>query len=120
VDLARRRQSWPDRPAACIRRSTRLRPTWKSCSSVAREFNGSDVDLGSEDVDGIATIGSRSYFSTGENFTTDGLSGKDEDTFTCEGSFAACDDESDFAEFFKGGLNGLSGNDVDAIEFVAP
>ena len=87
----------------------------------AMYFDGSDVGLasGGEDVDAMGLNGAgKIYLSTVGSFTTNGLSGADEDVFgftptslgsTTVGSF-------DAALFFDGSLFGLGLNDLYAID----
>jgi hypothetical protein len=94
--------------------------TTSSCTNVERVLNGSDINLGSEDVDGFAQVGGRTYLSTAENYSTSSgsISGKDEDVFECDSPAASCEDDDQLSHFFRGGLRGLSGNDVEAFEVV--
>ncbi|HET9667430.1 MAG TPA: multicopper oxidase domain-containing protein [Desertimonas sp.] len=81
-------------------------------------FEGSDVDLsaGPENVDGAAVVGANLYLSTTGNFTVTGLSGANEDVFTCNGgSRGAATTCTSFSLFFDGSANGITDN-LDAID----
>ncbi len=58
---------------------------YNTLGSWALYFDGSDVALSgnSEDVDGLAVSGGDIYLSTSGNFSTNDLSGADEDVFVC-------------------------------------
>lgn len=83
-------------------------------------FHGSDVGLttSGEDIDGVALdAGGNIYLSTRNSFGVAGLSGADEDVFSCNsptpGTTTAC---ASFSLVFDGSLLGLAGNDLFAIE----
>ena len=83
-------------------------------------FDGSDVALNneaSEDIDGAAVSGGNIYLSALGAFTVSGLSGDGDDIFVCNspvtGSATSC---ASFTLFFDGSANGLSANEIDAID----
>jgi len=85
-------------------------------------FDGSDVGLHAtgEDVDALDVAGDQIYLSTRGDFAVNGLSGFDEDVFVCTvyslGEVTACDYSSPL--FFDGSNWELTGNDVDAFNFL--
>ncbi len=90
-----------------------------ACGSLTLYFDGSDVALSgnSEDVDGLAVSGGGIYLSTIGNFSTNDLSGADEDIFVCNtpdiGTNTSC---SSFTLLFDGSAHGLAGNDIFAFD----
>ncbi len=90
-----------------------------ACGSLTLYFDGSDVALSgnSEDVDGLAVSGGDIYLSTSGNFSTNDLSGADEDVFLCNtpdtGTNTSC---SSFTLLFDGSAYGLGGNDIFAFD----
>jgi Tol biopolymer transport system component len=88
-------------------------------------FDGSDVGLAEtndEDLDALDVVGENLYLSTLGGFSVSGLSGVDEDVFVCAatsvGDVTAC--EYSPVLYFDGSTWGLTGNDVDALHFLAP
>jgi hypothetical protein len=83
-------------------------------------FDGSDVALTSrgEDVDGVALDADGNiYLSTVGNFSTNGVSGADDDVFVCQDPLTGSTTVCTFGPiFFDGSAYGLSGNDVYAID----
>ena len=87
-------------------------------------FDGSDVglaDSNNEDVDALdVTANGNIYLSTLGDFSVSGLAGADEDVFVCVptsiGPTTACSYSS--VLYFDGSTWGLSGNDVDAFNFL--
>ena len=87
-------------------------------------FDGSDVglaDTNNEDVDALdVTPNGRIYLSTLGDFAVNGVSGADEDVFVCvpasTGSTTICNYLPTL--YFDGSTWGLSGNDVDAFNFL--
>jgi hypothetical protein len=90
-----------------------------ACESLTPYFDGSDVGLSgnSEDVDGLAVSSGGIYLSTSGNFSTNDLSGADEDVFLCNtpgtGTNTSC---SFFTPLFDGSAYGLGGNDIFAFD----
>ncbi len=90
-----------------------------ACESLTLYFDGSDVALSGngEDVDGLAVNGGDIFLSTSGNFSTNGLSGADEDVFVCNtpdtGTNTSC---SSFTLLFDGSAYGLEGNDIFAFD----
>ncbi|MDX1523110.1 MAG: hypothetical protein R3264_15900, partial [Anaerolineae bacterium] len=87
-------------------------------------FDGSDVDLSTsdEDIDGLALAENGDlYFTTLGNFAVTGLSGQDEDLFSCTltapGSSTACQFATSL--YFDGSSFGLDSHDIDAVAFAA-
>ena len=86
--------------------------TWEMYS------DGSDIGLSSsgEDVSAMSIVDGDLYMSTWGNFSTNGLSGADEDVLICDGhqpgGSTSC---SSFAMFFDGSDHGLSGNEIHGI-----
>ena len=81
-------------------------------------FDGDDVGLqaGAENVDGAAVVGANVYLSTTGNFSVTGLSGANEDVFSCNGgSRGAATTCTSFSMFFDGSANGIT-DDLDAID----
>jgi hypothetical protein len=87
----------------------------------AMHFDGSDVSLNvnAEDIDGVG-IGANGdiYLSTVDAFAVPGLSGADEDVFSCTptslGNNTACTYSTTLA--FDGSAFGLAADDVDALD----
>jgi len=84
-------------------------------------FDGSDVALGGnrEDVDALAVTPSGGiYLSTTGGFAVPGISGADEDVFVFTPSSLGTATSGTYvaALFFDGGVLGLAGNDVTAID----
>jgi len=92
--------------------------------SWAIYFDGSDfglADSNNEDIDALdVTRNGNIYLSTLGDFAVNGLSGADEDVFVCVpssiGSVTACNYSPTL--YFDGSTWGLSGNDVDAFNFI--
>jgi hypothetical protein len=89
----------------------------------AMYFDGSDVGLAdnsNEDIDALDVMGNNIYLSTLGKFAVNGVSGADEDIFVCEaislGDATSCYYSSDL--YFDGSTWGLSGNNVDAFNFL--
>jgi hypothetical protein len=97
-----------------------------TAGSWAMYFDGSDVGLSNsadEDVDALDVTGNgRIYLSTVGNFAVSGVSGADEDVFTCvptsTGETTACSYLT--VLYFDGSVWGLASNDVDAFHYPAP
>jgi hypothetical protein len=89
-------------------------------------FDGSDVglaDSSNEDVDALdVTTDGTIYLSTLGDFVVSGVSGADEDIFVCvptsTGSVTGCSYSTRL--YFDGSTWGLSGNDVDAFNYLDP
>ena len=86
-------------------------------------FDGSDVglaDSSNEDVDALDVINGNIYLSTLGDFSVNGVLGADEDVLICSptslGSVTACNYSSSL--YFDGSTWGLTGNDVDAFNFL--
>jgi len=84
----------------------------------ARYFDGSDVGLSNEDVDGLALDAAGNiYLSTVFTVLETALPYEDEDVFVCDapttGGNTTC---TSFTPFFDGSLYGLSSNDLFAID----
>jgi hypothetical protein len=84
----------------------------------ARYFDGSDVGLAGEDIDGLALDAMGNiYLSTLRNRLVTDWPYADEDVFVCDspttGDNTAC---SSFTLFFDGSLYGLTNNDLFAID----
>ena len=89
--------------------------------SWALYFDGSDVGLtsSSEDVDGVGVDSAgKIYLSTTGNFSVSGVSGKDEDVvvFTPTSLGSSTSGTFDSTLFFDGSAEGVSGNDLFAID----
>ena len=87
-------------------------------------FDGSDVglaDSSNEDVDALdVTRNGNIYLSTLGDFAVNGLSGADEDVFVCVPSSIGLTTACNYSPtlYFDGSTWGLSGNDVDAFNFI--
>ena len=87
-------------------------------------FDGSDVafNISSEDIIGLSlTDKGDLYFTTIGDFDIEGLTGNDEDVFSCVptslGSSTACTFAAGL--YFDGSVFGLDGDDLDAISLVS-
>lgn len=79
-------------------------------------FDGSDVGLGEEDIDALGVLADGSlHLSTVDAFAVPGLSGADEDVFTCQptqlGPTTACTYPTGLV--LDGSTVGLASNDID-------
>jgi hypothetical protein len=81
-------------------------------------FDGDDIGLqaGQENVDAAAVAGANVYLSTTGGFSVPGLSGDNEDVFSCNGGArGATTTCPSFSMFFDGSANGIT-DDLDAID----
>lgn len=82
-------------------------------------FDGSDVDLATQNVDGLAVeVAGDIYLSTSGNFSVPGLSGADEDVFLFTPSSLGSDTSGTYnaALYFDGSSFGLGPTDITAID----
>ena len=92
--------------------------------SWAIYFDGSDVglaDSNNEDIDALdVTSNGNIYLSTLGDFVVNGLAGADEDVFVCVPSSTGLSTACNYSQtlYFDGSTWGLSGNDVDAFNFL--
>ena len=84
-------------------------------------IDSSDVGLGSEDIDGIASHGNGAlHLSTLSSFSLDEVSGDDEDVFSFETETFGVDTSGVFLPtlLFDGSIHSLSGEDINALDVV--
>ncbi len=92
-----------------------------TAGSLSFFVDGSDIGLGSEDVDafGVDAIGDL-FFSTTNNFSVSGVSGADEDVFGFTPSSTGTATSGNFASelFFDGSQFGLASEDIKGIDLT--
>jgi Zn-dependent metalloprotease/DNA-binding beta-propeller fold protein YncE len=88
-------------------------------------FDGSDVGLSEtsgEDIDALDVVGNNIYLSTQDLFSVNGVSGEDDDVVVCgaasTGEVTGCNYSSKL--YFDGSTWGLTANDIDGFNFLAP
>lgn len=95
-----------------------------TAGSWSMYFDGSDVGLGegsNEDVDALDVVAGTIYLSTVGDFVVPGLTGADEDVFTCVASSTGNDTNCTYSPtlYFDGSAWGAANNDVDAFNFLS-
>ncbi|MGI9429219.1 MAG: metallophosphoesterase, partial [Bythopirellula sp.] len=102
---------------------TPLTPGDYSSGTWAIYFDGSDVQLGGEDVQAVALDSNGEiYLSTTNAFSVSGVAGKDEDVFGFIPSQLGADTAGAYLStlLFDGSQFGLSANEVNAIDLPIP
>jgi hypothetical protein len=88
-------------------------------------FDGSDVglaDSSGEDIDAMDLWDGIVYLSTTGDFAVNGVSGADEDVFSCALTSYGLDTVCNYSPtlYFDGSTWGLAANDVDAFQYASP